>query len=149
MSMLKKIGSFFAGAAFVAVLLVTGCAASNPASIPHHSLRLTNADLSAALNKVEATTLTAAQQGIITSQEAINVSQVINNATIASDGIERCADSTTGTVAGCITPLIQSIQSQMTLQGLGIKSGGATNTFQVVINGVLTALTAISNTGGH
>lgn len=134
-------------ATLCAALALTGCAAQNVANTPLHNLRLANADLAAALNKVESTALTANQQGVITVAEAITVSQVINNLTIASDGIEKCADggAAGGAVNNCVSPFIQSIQSQMTLAGLGIKSAAATATFTVVINGVLVTLTQITN----
>lgn len=132
----------------LSLCLLTACAGQNPSSAPAHKVRLANADLAAALNKVESTALTANQQGIISVQEAINVSNVINNLTIASDGIEKCADlppgGALGTVTGCITPFIASIRSQMNLNGLGIKSPGAVSTFAVVINGVLATLDGIT-----
>lgn len=128
--------------------LLAGCAGQNSASTPAHKLRLANADLAAALNKVESTALTANQQGIISVQEAVNVSQVINNLTVASDGIEKCAElppsGALGTITGCVEPFIASIRSQMNLNGLGIKSPGAVSTFAVVINGVLATLDGIT-----
>ena len=130
----------------IPLLLLVGCAAQNASTVPYHNIRLANADLAAALNKVESTALMANQQGIISTPETISVSLVINNLTIASDGIEKCVDTPpgTGTVAGCIAPLVQSIQSQMSLSGLGIKSSGATAMFNVVIAGVMTTLTEIT-----
>lgn len=127
-------------------LMLAGCASMNVAGTPHHTLRLANADLAAALNKVESTVLTLEQSGTITQAEAINASMVINNLTIASDGIEKCADSSTGPVSGCIAPFVTAIQTQMTMQGLGIKSSGAQSTeFQVVIAGVIATLSEITN----
>ena len=129
----------------VPILALAGCAASNVASTPTHKIRLANADLAAALNKIEATALQANQAGVITTAETISVSNIINNATIASDGIENCVEnSAQGAISGCIAPLIQSIQSKMTLSGLGIKSAGATSNFQLAINGVLATLTEVT-----
>jgi hypothetical protein len=125
--------------------ILVGCAAANVATTPQHNIRLANADLAAALNGIESTALSANQSGTLSTPETIFISQVINNATIASDGIEACVDnSAAGAISRCIAPLIQSIQSKMTISALGIKSTGATATFNVVINGVLTALTKIT-----
>src|ERR1700733_11124020 len=95
---------------FLVLLLtisLTSCSAAVAVKTPQHNLRLANADLAAALNTVEQTALTLNTQGVITNQEAVSVSNIINNATIASDGIEKCADNTTGTISGCIGPFIQ------------------------------------------
>jgi hypothetical protein len=137
--MLNKLFLFLS----LSVLLLSGCAASNVANTPGHSLRLLNADLASALNTFEATALQANQAGLITTSEAVSISQIINNATIASDGIEKCADNTAGTISGCIAPFVQNIQSKMNITALGIKSPNATATFNVSITAVLNALQKI------
>lgn len=126
----------------VIVLTLVGCAASN-VNTPGHTLRLVNADLAAALNTLETTALQANQSGAITTSEAVSISQVVNNATIASDGIEKCADNTVGTISGCIAPFIQNIKANMNPVGLGLKSQNAQAIFTAAINGVLTALQKI------
>lgn len=124
-------------------LILTGCSSLNPTTTSQHTLRLVNADLAAALNTFEETALQANQAGLITTSEAVSISQIINNATIASDGIEKCADNLTGTISGCIAPFVQNIQAKMNLAALGIKSPNATATFNVAIANVLTALQKI------
>lgn len=126
----------------IIVLTLVGCAASN-VNTPGHTLRLVNADLAAALNTLETTALQANQSGAITTSEAVSISQIVNNATIASDGIEKCADNTVGTISGCIAPFIQNIKVNMNPVGLGLKSQNAQAIFTAAINGVLTALQKI------
>jgi hypothetical protein len=131
--------------ALVLAVSMTGCAAATTSKTPQHNLRLINADLASALNTVESTALTLNTQGIISTAETVSVSNVILNATVASDGIEKCADNTTGTISGCIAPFIQSIKSNMTISALGIKSQGAISNFNTVINAVIATLNNLAS----
>lgn len=134
----------------VLALLLTGCAAQNASTVPYHGIRLANADLAAALNKIEVAALQANQQGLLSTADTVTVSQIVLNATIASDSIETCIDKppTTGTVSGCIQPFVTSIQTAMSLPGLGLKSTSAVGIFAVAITGAKATLTEIVNAEG-
>lgn len=114
-----------------------------------HQVKVANADLSDAINKVTKQVVEMTAQNLITMNEETMVLSHLLPATVISDKITDCTNAVAAnTLRGCVTPLLQAVRDDISAASIGFKNPTAQATLKVSLDGALNIVAQIAAQGG-